>query len=233
MNSSGILYVVATPIGNLEDITLRAVRVLGEVYTVLCEDTRTTRQLLTKHQIATPTMSYHAHSARGKEEKIIELLREGKDLALVSDAGTPAISDPGARLVALVREQLPDARVVAIPGPSALVAAYSVSGITATDFLFLGFLPHKKGRETLFREIAASQRPVVVYESPHRLIKTLATLAEKVGGDRRIVVSRELTKIYEETRVGRVRDVYEHYLAHPGSVRGEVVIILDAPHSRS
>ena len=171
------LYIVATPIGNLEDITLRALRVLKEVDMILCEDTRVTKKLLNHYDIKTPTMSYHAHSKLSRVEKIFELIRVGKDLALVSDAGTPTISDPGVLLVQQVREEFGnEVDIVAIPGPSALVSALSVGGITSAQFTFYGFLPHKKGRETIFKEIADSKRTSVFYESPHRLLKTIGEL---------------------------------------------------------
>ena len=233
------LYVVATPIGNLEDITLRALRTLKEVAVVLCEDTRTTKKLLAQYGITTPTLSYHARSGDTKVAKIIALLEEGKDIALVSDAGTPAISDPGAVLVSTIREYFRDAeerndaigarqhrqRVIAIPGPSALTAAFSVAGVPGSDFLFLGFLPHKKGRETLFREIAVSTRTVVFYESPHRILKTLASL-EAHAGRQRIVIARELTKIYEEVLEGTAEELLARLIADPQKRKGEFVVIL-------
>ncbi|HYF10366.1 MAG TPA: 16S rRNA (cytidine(1402)-2'-O)-methyltransferase [Candidatus Paceibacterota bacterium] len=221
------LYVVATPIGNLEDISPRALRILKEVSTVLCEDTRLTRKLLSHYDIHTPTLSYHANSDEGKEERIIALLREGKDLALVSDAGTPAISDPGAKLVSAVRSALgAEVSIIAVPGPSALTAALSVSGLPSSDFLFLGFLPHKKGRQSLFEEIAGSSRTVVFYESPHRLLKTLEALAEKLDSSRTLVVSREISKIYEEVVSDSPQGVRAYFEANPEKVRGEFVLMV-------
>jgi 16S rRNA (cytidine1402-2'-O)-methyltransferase len=165
------LFIIGTPIGNLEDITLRAIRVLKEVDLVLCEDTRVTKRLLSKYEIKTPTMSYHAQSKLSKVEKIFALLEEGKSLALVSDAGTPCISDPGVLLVSQVLEKFGDTvTVVPIPGPSALITALSAAGVSVAEFTFLGFLPHKKGRETLFKEIAESKRVMAFYESPHRIL---------------------------------------------------------------
>ena len=225
------LYIVATPIGNLEDITLRALRILKEVDLVLCEDTRVTKKLLTRYDIHTPTLSYHARSGDTKVAKIIELLEEGKNLALVSDAGTPTISDPGAFLVSAVREHFRDTGeghavcIVAVPGPSALTAALSVAGVTGSDFLFLGFLPHKKGRETLFTEIARSERIVVFYESPHRILKTLMSLGEHAG-ERRIIIVRELTKIYEEVLSGTAAELRERLIADQQKQRGEFVVIV-------
>jgi len=218
------LYIVATPIGNLEDITLRALRVLKEVDLVLCEDTRVTSKLLAKYAIETKTMSYHSQSKLSKMDKIIDLLRDGKNLALVSDAGTPAISDPGVMLVSRVREDLPGVQILPIPGPSALVSALSASGVPSSEFLFLGFLPHKKGRETLFKEIAQSKRTVVFYESPHRIIKTLESLDKCVEG-RKIVLARELTKIYEEYVQGTPREVMQ-YLVENNKIRGEFVVMV-------
>lgn len=224
------LSVVATPIGNLEDITLRAIRALKEADLVLCEDTRVTRTLLSKYDISTPTLSYHARSEDSKTEKILDLLREGKNLALVSDAGTPGISDPGIELVRTVREALPEVSVVAIPGPSALAAALSIAGVPAADFLFLGFLPHKKGRETLFREIAGSDRAAVFYESPHRILKTLESLKEHFEKSetpvRSISLARELTKIYEEVVSGTASELLAHFEKNPERVRGEFVVIV-------
>lgn len=220
-----MLYVVATPIGNLEDITLRALRILKEVDLVLCEDTRVTKKLLNHYGVTTPVLSYHEHSGRAKEEKVFSALAEGSDVALVSDAGTPGISDPGGRLVAHARERFGEGvTVVAVPGPSALAAAVSVAGLPVSDFLFLGFLPHKKGRETLFKEIAASKRTVVFYESPHRLMKTLGSLAVHLASNRRIVVLKELTKIHEEAVSGTAEEVEAYFKKHSDKVRGEFVL---------
>lgn len=222
------LFIIGTPIGNLEDITLRALRVLKEVDVVLCEDTRVTNRLLAKYEIGTPTLSYHAQSKFAKVEKIFGLLREGKNLALVSDAGTPCISDPGVLLISQVREKFGDAvSIVPIPGPSALIAALSASGVSAAEFVFLGFLPHKKGRETLFKEMAITERVVVFYESPHRIIKTLVSLEKFCGAERGVVVARELTKIYEEFVRGTIAQAREHFARNEDRVRGEFVVIVD------
>jgi 16S rRNA (cytidine1402-2'-O)-methyltransferase len=222
------LYIIGTPIGNLEDITLRALRVLKEVDLVLCEDTRVTKRLLSKYEIDTPTMSYHAQSKLAKVDKILELLVEGKNLALVSDAGTPCISDPGVLLVSQVREKFGDeVAIVPVPGPSALVTALSAAGISVAEFTFLGFLPHKKGRETLFKEIAESTRVMAFYESTHRIEKALESLEKFCGPDRHVVVARELTKIYEEFARGTVAEVRAHYAKNPDRVRGEFVVIVE------
>lgn len=225
------LFIIGTPIGNLEDITLRALRVLKEVDLVLCEDTRVTKRLLSKYNISTPTISYHAQSKLSKTEKIFTLLEEGKNLALVSDAGTPCISDPGSLLVAQILEskvkgQMLNVNIVPIPGPSALVAALSVAGISVAEFTFLGFLPHKKGRETLFKEIAESKRVMAFYESPHRIEKSLESLEKFCGADRHVIVVRELTKIYEEFVRGTVAEIRAHFAKNPDRVRGEFVVIV-------
>lgn len=223
------LFVVATPIGNLEDVTLRALRVLKEVDVVLCEDTRMTKRLLSHYGIDTATLSYHSQSGDMKIEKIIEMLAEGKSLALVSDAGTPTISDPGSLLVSRVREHFgSDVSVVAVPGASALTAALSIAGVPASDFLFLGFLPHKKGRETLFSEIAASERTVVFYESTHRLMKALESLKSHLAPTRKIAVVREITKVFEEVVKGTPEEVIAHFSSDTQKQRGEFVIIVEA-----
>lgn len=219
-------YVVATPIGNLEDITLRALRVLKEVDLILCEDTRTTKILLDKYEIKTPTASYHAHSKQSKVDFVFKLLEEGKEVALVSDAGTPAISDPGVLIVSQIRERFGDkVKVVPIPGPSALAAALSASGVPASEFTFLGFLPHKKGRETLFKEIAASERVMVFYESPHRILKALESL-NKFAPEKKTTIARELTKIFEEYISGNPAELLEFFLKNKDKVRGEFVVIV-------
>lgn len=222
------LYIVATPIGNLEDITFRALRVLKEVDVILCEDTRVTKKLLNHYDIKTSTMSYHAHSKMSRVEKIFGLLREEKDLALVSDAGTPTISDPGILIVQQIREEFGgNVGIVAIPGPSALVSALSISGITSAQFTFYGFLPHKKGRETIFKEIVSSKRTSVFYESPHRIIKTLNSLKEHLKENRKVSVARELTKIYEENVCGSADEVFTYFTDNPDKVRGEFVVIIE------
>ncbi len=226
MQEIGTLYIVATPIGNLEDITLRAIRILKEVDVILCEDTRTTKNLLNKYEIINKTMSYHAHSTDAKESIIINMLKEGKNLALVSDAGTPCISDPGVMLVANIRRELGiEAIVVPIPGPSALISALSASGISASEFVFLGFLPHKKGRETLFREIANSERVMVFYESTHRIMKTLSSLIEHAP-ETKVVIARELTKQFEQFVTGTPAEIYEYFTNNQEKQRGEFVVIV-------
>lgn len=219
------LYVTATPIGNLEDITLRALRILKEVDFILCEDTRVTKKLLNHYEINTPTISYHSHSKLSKVDKIFELLKDGKNLALVSDAGTPAISDPGSQLIKKIREDLPDIKIETIPGASALTSAFSISGILGGDFTFLGFLPHKKGRETLFKEIAEGDRTFVFYESTHRILKTIDSLI-KFCPDKKVFVAKELTKIFEEMVIGSPEEVKDYFEKHPDKVKGEFVVMV-------
>lgn len=224
-------YIVATPIGNMADITLRALEVLKSVDLILCEDTRETKKLLDKYDIHKPTMSYHAQSKLAKTDKIFEFLREGKDLALVSDAGTPGISDPGALLVSKIKED-PDLRysvdVIPIPGASAVIAALSASGLPTHEFTFLGFLPHKKGRETLFKEIAESKRTMAFYESPHRILKTLESLVKfcPKENQKKVCVARELTKIYEEFKIGTPEEVLEYFVKNKEKQRGEFTVIV-------
>ena len=226
MDEIGTLYIVATPIGNLEDITLRALRILKEVDYVLCEDTRTTQNLLNKYDIKTKTMSYHAHSTDGRESAIINLLRNGKNLALVSDAGTPCISDPGVMLVSNVRKEFgSEAKVSPIPGPSALISALSASGISSAEFVFLGFLPHKKGRETIFKEIASSDKVTVFYESTHRILKTLESL-KKSQPEAKVMIAREITKQFEEFQSGTAHELLEYFNNNKVKQKGEFVVIV-------
>ncbi len=220
-------YVVATPIGNMGDITLRAIETLKNVDLILCEDTRETKKILDKHGINKPTMSYHAQSKLSKTDKIFELLEEGKDLALVSDAGTPGISDPGAMLISKIKEtyQSGEVQVVPIPGASAVITALSASGLPTHEFTFLGFLPHKKGRETLFKEISLSKRTTVFYESPHRILKTLESLA-KFCPEKKVCIARELTKIYEEFKTGTPAEVLEYLEKNKEKQRGEFTVLV-------
>lgn len=229
--NTGLLYIVATPIGNLEDITLRAIRTLKEVDLIVCEDTRTTKRLLDRYEIATSTMSFYQNIRKGgavkpvpKLDRIMEELRLGKNIALVTDAGTPGISDPGNQLVAeAVKNEI---RVVPIPGASALTALASVSGIDLSQFVFLGFPPHKKGRETFFKEIVNFKYPVMYYESPHRLMKNLELL-KSLAPDKRIILGRELTKMFEEIVRGKVERVLEYFMENESKMKGEFVIIVE------
>ncbi len=223
----GTLSIVATPIGNLGDVTFRAVETLKTADVIACEDTRVTAKLLQRFGIEKSLVIYHARSGRVAATRVLQLLGEGKHVALVTDAGTPGISDPGAELVAEVRARLgDDVRIEAIAGPAALTAALSIAGIPCADFVFLGFLPHKKGRETLFKEIAASKRTVVFYESPHRILKALASLAKVLPEKRMVATCRELTKIHESVVRGSAKEVAAHFAGTPGEVRGEFVVIV-------
>ncbi len=221
------LYIVATPIGNLEDITLRALRILKEVDLILCEDTRTTRILLSKYDIVTKMMSYHAQSKLSKIDIIVSMLEDDKNIALVSDAGTPAISDPGSLLISEIRKRLGDKVIISpIPGPSALISALSASGLMGGRFVFYGFLPHKKGRETIFKEIGESKLISVFYESPHRIEKTLDSLNRHMLS-RNIVIARELTKVFEETISGTAEEIISYFKNHPDKMRGEFVVMVE------
>lgn len=216
-------YVISTPIGNLEDITLRALRILKEVDIVLCEDTRVTKRLFEKHSISTPMLSYHAQSGDTKVELILEKIEEGKNIALVTDAGTPGISDPGSLLISKIREKYVDLKIESIPGPSALTAALSIAGVPTHEFVFLGFMPHKKGRETLFKEIAESERTMVFYESTHRILKTLESLSSI---EKKVTLVREITKIYEEVLQGSAKEILEILTTIPEKQKGEFVVIV-------
>ena len=222
------LYIVATPIGNLGDMTYRSIEVLKNVDYILCEDTRTSKKLLDHYDISTPTRSYHAHSSERAHQQVIDDLDQGLSIAIISDAGTPTISDPGVKLVDAVHRECDHIAVVPIPGASALMSALSVSGITSSTFTFLGFLPHKKGRQKIFAYINELTHTAVCYESPHRIMKTLYSLQEVLDESRTIVIARELTKLYEEVIRGNPKEVYEHFDKYPDSVRGEFVIIISA-----
>ena len=227
MKEVGVLSVVATPIGNLGDMTLRGLETLRQADAIACEDTRVTSKLLARYDISKPLLVYHARSGKLAAERVLVLLGEGKRVVLATDAGTPGISDPGQALVALVRERLGDTvRIEALPGPSALAAALSVAGLPCAEFVFLGFLPHKKGRQTLFASMASEQRTIIFYESPHRILKTLAALALVLPSTRRVAVCRELTKIHEEVRLGTPQEVAAWFAAHPATVRGEFVVLI-------
>ncbi|MEN9524607.1 MAG: uroporphyrin-III C/tetrapyrrole (Corrin/Porphyrin) methyltransferase, rRNA [Candidatus Parcubacteria bacterium] len=236
-----IFSVIGTPIGNLEDITLRALKVMMNADLILCEDTRVTKKLLDRHSIKKPTLSYHTHSKLSRVDEIIQYLKEGKNLALLSDAGTPGISDPGSELLKRIRQELQneintgEIKIEAIPGPSAITSALSIAGVPCADFTFLGFLPHKKGRETLFKEIASSDRTTVFYESPHRIMKTLESLEEHLDGNdklksrsfmKKVTVCRELTKVFEELVQGTPKEVKNYFEEHADKVRGEFVVIV-------
>ena len=229
-----ILYIIATPIGNLEDLTFRALRIFKEVDLILCEDTRVTRKLLGYYKINKPFLSYHQHSELKKVEYIIQLLEKGKNLALVSDAGTPGISDPGNKLIAKITEfaRVASAQVeiVPIPGPSAVTAAASVSGFPMDRFLFLGFPPAKNKRKKFFEEVLNSKYPVIFYESPYRIIKTLNELKDSLITNYKlqtaqIVVCRELTKKFETIYRGTIEKVIQDI--EKDKIKGEFVVILE------
>jgi 16S rRNA (cytidine1402-2'-O)-methyltransferase len=223
----GTLSVVATPIGNLGDITIRALDTLKDCDVIACEDTRVTAKLLAHYEIQKPLLIFHAQSGKHATTRILQLLGEGKHVALVTDAGTPGVSDPGNELVRAVRDALrEDVTVEAIPGPAALTAALSIAGMPTHEFTFLGFLPHKKGRQTLFREIAEAERAMVFYESPHRIEKALQSLTEVLAPERKVSTLRELTKMYESVVEGTATEVQQHFVDYPDQVRGEFVVIV-------
>lgn len=221
----GKLSIVATPIGNLEDITLRALRTLKECDVIYAEDTRVISKLLARYEIKKPLQRLDATTEHTKADEVIGRLEDGEHVVYVSDAGTPGISDPGARLVAQVRKELPTAVIEAIPGASALTAALSIAGMDTAEFTFLGFLPHKKGRQTALKKIAEGEIPVVLYESPHRILKLLEELVQHQVSH--IVIARELTKIHEEVVAGTPEELQAHFAAHPDAVRGEFVVIIE------
>jgi len=262
------LYIVGTPIGNLEDISLRALRILGEVDFILCEDTRVTRRLLDHYKIKTLTISYHQHSDENKMKQVIKMLSAGKNLALVSDAGTPGISDPGGKLIQRVIEEFgiedndgavhpvksgsaeipPEAelfngvKIESVPGPSAVTASLSISGMPTDKFIFMGFSPHKKGRQTFIRKIMESEWPVVAYESKHRIIKFLEELKKAAEENKEVskkgtveakpinltsvVVCRELSKMHETVYRGEIDKIIEKIKASSNDQKGEFVIIV-------
>ena len=221
---AGTLYLVSTPIGNLEDITHRAVRLLGEVEVIACEDTRHTRKLLNHYGINTRTISYHEHNERERAAELIELLKSGSNVAVVSDAGTPGISDPGFRLARLAIDN--DLRVVPVPGASALIAGLVASGMPTDEFFFGGFLPARSGaRRTRLSELRSIPATLIFYEAPHRIAATLKD-AHEILGEREAVVARELTKMYEELARGRLSELAVRF-SSPDNARGEMVLIID------
>lgn len=219
-----MLYVVPTPIGNLEDITLRALRILRESDFILAEDTRTSKRLLEHYQIEKPLRAYHIHNEHAILRGVVEQLRSGAQVALVSDAGTPAISDPGFLLVrACVREGV---KVVCLPGATAFVPALVASGLPCDAFHYEGFLPHKKGRQTRLKYLATLEQTFVLYESPHRLVRCLEELAEHCGAERMAAVARELSKLYEDVRTAPLSTLLEFYKTNENLVRGEIAIVV-------
>ena len=225
---TGILYIIGTPIGNLADITFRAVETLKKVDLIVAEDTRNTKRLLERYEISTATFSLYgqgrgAQKPRPRIEEIINFLREGRKIALVTDAGTPGLADPGNVVVEqAISNNLP---VMPIPGVSALTTLVSVSGIDLTQFAFLGFPPHKKGRETFFKKVMISEMPVIYYESPHRFLKNLS-LMKDLGITKKIIIGRELTKMFEEIIRGEVSEIEKYFLENKEKMKGEFVIIV-------
>lgn len=214
---------MATPIGNLQDITLRALETLKGVDLILAEDSRVTAKLLNHYNISKKIISYHQHSKLVKIELIVTEAKAGKSIALVTDAGTPGISDPGNELVArLVAEGV---RIIPIPGASALSSIISVAGIDLQKFVFLGFPPHKKGRETFFKKISVLEYPAIYYDSPYRVVKNLE-LAEKIVPNKKVIIGRELTKLFEEIRRGSLREAINYFTENKDKVKGEFVVIL-------
>lgn len=221
--STGKLILVPTPIGNLEDITLRGLRMLKEADAILAEDTRVSGKLLKHYDISKPLWSYHAHNEHRQLDQLLKELQAGKILALITDAGTPAISDPGFLLVrACIKENI---LVDCLPGATAFVPALVKSGLPSDAFCFLGFLPEKKGRQTALTKLQTEEKTMVFYESPHRLLKTLQQFCEYLGDDRKCSVSRELTKMFEETINGSLREVLTHFETHP--IKGEFVLVVE------
>jgi 16S rRNA (cytidine1402-2'-O)-methyltransferase len=253
-NPMSTLYIVATPIGNLEDISLRALRIMGEVDFILCEDTRVTGKLLSHYKVKTPTIAYHQHSDESRTKNVLDMLAGGKDLALVADAGTPGISDPGGKLVQAVLEKFGhEIKIESVPGPSAVTAALSISGIPTDKFVFMGFPPHKKGRQTFLQRIADSIYPAVVYESKHRIIKFLEELdavnrhIRKENGEidefnarvrnnkdkkttrspvTSVVVCRELSKMHETVYRGELKSIIERIKENKDDQKGEFTVII-------
>ena len=221
MPEIGVLYIVSTPIGNLEDITLRALRILKEISLIAAEDTRLTRKLLTHYNISTSTVSYYEHNRFARIPKIIDHLNTGKDVAVVTDAGTPGISDPAYKLIRAAIES--GSRIEAIPGPSASITALTASGLPTDRFIFEGFLPHKKGRKAKLTRLSAIEATVIFYESPKRIVRTLKDILEFMG-DRPAVIGRELTKLHEEMIRGNVSKLLSHFTQK--TPRGEFVIMI-------
>lgn len=217
------LYLIPTPIGNLEDITLRAIRILKEVDLILCEDTRTSKPLLKHFEISTPLLSYHIFNEHQKIESIIDRIKMGENIGLISDAGTPGISDPG---FLLVREAVKnDIEVDTLPGATAFVPALVNSALPMDRFCFEGFLPHKKGRQTRLEKLKEEERTIILYESPHRLIKTLTQLSEYLGIDRQASVSREISKMFQENKRGSLEGLIEYFSSK--TIKGEIVICVE------
>ncbi len=220
---SGMLYFVPTPVGNLEDMTFRAIKVLKEVDYILCEDTRTSGVLLKHYEISKPLRSYHLHNEHHATEKIIEDLKNGQNIALITDAGTPGISDPGYLLAKAGADA--DIEMICLPGATALIPALVVSGLPNNEFLFAGFLPQKKGRQTKLKQLAEEKRTVVLYESPHKINTTLEQIKEFFGKETKVSLSREISKKFEETKRGSIGELIE--FSQSKTLKGEIVLIIN------
>lgn len=220
---SGILYFVPTPVGNLEDMTFRAIKVLKDVDYILCEDTRTSGVLLKHYEISKPLRSYHLHNEHHATEKIIEDLRNGQNIALITDAGTPGISDPGYLLAKAGADA--DIEMICLPGATALIPALVVSGLPNNEFLFAGFLPQKKGRQSKLKQLAEEKKTVVLYESPHKINTTLVQIKEFFGEETKVSLSREISKKFEETKRGTIDELIE--FSKSKTLKGEIVLIIN------
>ena len=223
---TGKLYIIATPIGNLKDITFRAVEILKEVDVIACEDTRVSRRLLDAYDITNRVISYHQHSKDAKVDNIISYLQDGKSVGVITDAGTPGISDPGNKLVSLVYQKLPDCQIIPIPGSSAVIAALSVSGLPTDRYVFFGFMPHKKGKQTMIKQILDNEYTCVFYESSHRIMKTLDMFKNMMppGAKKQIVVARELTKKFETIYRGNIEQIINNL--NQDTTKGEFVVVI-------
>lgn len=220
---SGILYFVPTPVGNLEDMTFRAIKVLKEVDYILCEDTRTSGILLKYYEISKPLKSYHLHNEHHTTEKVIEDLKNGQNIALITDAGTPGISDPGFLLSRACAEA--EVEMICLPGATAFVPALVVSGLPSNEFLFVGFLPQKKGRQTKLKQLAEEKKTIILYESPHKINTTLEQIKEFFGEETQVSLSREISKKFEETKRGTITELIE--FSKTKTLKGEMVLVVD------
>ncbi len=231
MESTGKLSIIGTPIGNLEDITLRALRMLREADEILCEDTRVTMKLLSHYEIKSKLTRCDAEKELLCAKRVCELLKEDKKISFVSDAGTPSVSDPGSRLVLYVREHAPFATIEAVPGPSSITTALSIAGLDVKEFTFLGYAPHKKGRETFFNRVSKSDHTIIFLESTHRIMKTLTALSY-LPGNLKISIARELTKMHEEFVSGSSQEVFKYFDDRRDHQKGEFVVIVSRHNNK-
>lgn len=230
IDNSGIFYIVGTPIGNLDDMTFRAVDTLKSVDLILCEDVSNAQKILEAYEINTKCTNYFANSRLTKIDEIIDSLYEGKSIALISDAGMPTISDPGSLLIKKIYEakkENDEIQIKVVPGGTALTSSFALSGLTGNEFVFFGFLPHKKGRETIFKEVLNNERVSIFYESVHRFVKALESLEKLLADDREVVVCREITKLHEQVVKGNIKEVKEYFEKNKDKIRGEFVILVD------